>query len=286
MRFRLTIFITLSNFIRNKLLRVVIPLAFWLGVWQLAAILMGQEAILNAWRQGDGAALGRFLLYGGKELLLPSPVSVGVRLLELAGTAPFWQAAALTLGRVLFGFLGGAAVGAFLAVLTALSHRAEWLLAPAVRVMRAIPVASFILLLMLWFSTGLVPGVCAGLMVLPVVWENVAKGIRETDLHLLEMARAYRFHWGKVIRLVYLPSALPYFASGCATGFGLAWKAGVAAEVLSLPRLAIGLEIRNAKLYVETPTLFAWTVVVIFLSLLLEQGFAALFQRVRGGWRL
>ncbi len=237
-------------------MRVAVPSAFWLGVWQLAA------------------------LWVGKELLLPGPITVVVRLFELAGTALLWQSALLSVGRILAGFAAGAVAGALLAALTSACPWADLLFAPAIRVIRAIPVASFILLIMLWLSTGMVPGVCAGLMVLPVVWGNVTKGIAQTEPLLLEGARAWRFGRLKTVRLIYVPSVLPYFASSCATGLGLAWKAGVAAEVLSQPKLAIGLEIMNAKRYIETPSLFAWTAVVILLSFLLENVLSMLFRRM------
>lgn len=250
---------TLGNITLKKIQKVVIPLAFWLGVWQLVAQFVGQT------------------------LLLPGPGVVLAQLLELGGTALFWRSALYSLLRVLSGFLTGAAAGALLAALAAALPWVDLILSPAVRVIRAIPVASFILLLMLWLSTGTVPGVCAGLMVMPVVWGNVRKGIDETDPLLLEAAKAYRFTSVKTVGLIYLPSVLPYFASGCITGLGLAWKAGIAAEVLSHPKLAVGLEMQKSKLYLETGALFAWTVVVILLSFLLEQMLSILFRKLERG---
>ncbi len=235
------------------------PLVFWLGVWQLAARFVGQA------------------------LLLPGPGLVLAQLLELARTKLFWQSAVCSLFRVFFGFLGGGLVGVLLAALSAAFQWVDLILSPAIRVIRAIPVASFILLLMLWFSTGMVPSMCAALIVLPVVWGNVRKGIDETDPLLLEAAKAYRFTRLKTVRLIYIPSVKPYFASGCVTSLGLAWKAGVAAEVLSHPKLAVGLEMQKSKLYLETASLFAWTVVVILLSFLLEQMLIALFRKLERG---
>ena len=157
---------------------------------------------------------------------------------------------------------------------------------PAVRVIRATPVASFILLVILWFPTGQVPVVVSALMVLPVVWGNVKRGVAQTNPLLLEAARVYRFGRWKTVRLVYIPSVLPYFASGCHTALGLAWKAGVAAEVLCVPRLAIGTQVYFSKIYLETPALFAWTLVVLALSFLLEQGLGALLGRLEKGVKL
>ena len=224
----------------------LIPLAFWLVVWQAIAMVVG------------------------KNLLLPGPWTVAVRLAELIVTADFWHAAGLTLLRIFAGMAVGAVLGTLIAVLTCASKWCDRLLSPMVKVIRATPVASFILLVLLWVSTGRVPGVISALMVLPVVWGNVSRGIKETDPQLLELAKAYRFGRGKTWKLVYIPSTAPYFAAGVETALGLAWKAGVAAEVLCYPKWAIGAEIYHARLNFETPDLFAWTLVVIALSFLVE----------------
>ena len=253
---------TSRNKARTRILRVVIPLAFWLGVWQLGAVF-------TDWRTaGHGA------------LLLPAPLEVAGRLWALMGQAPFWQAAGMSLGRIFLGFALGAALGTAAAAATAAFAPADWVLTPAVKVVRAVPVASFIVLVLLWApSTGSVPAIVSGLMVLPVLWGNVTRGVAETDPRLLEMARAYRFGRGKTLALVYVPSVFPYFASGCATALGLAWKAGVAAEVLCLPRLAIGTRLYRAKITLETPDLFAWTVTVVALSFLLERALGSALRR-------
>lgn len=243
----------------RRLIKTAVPLAVWLGVWQLAAMGVG------------------------KELLLPTPAAVGRTLAALAGTQAFWATAAASLLRVFGGFAAGCALGAALAVLTSFCTWADWIFSPAVRIVRATPVASFILLVLLWAPTGQVPAIIAALMVLPVVWANVCKGIVQTDPLLLEAARAYRFPAGRTARLVYAPSALPYFAAGCSTGMGLAWKAGVAAEVLCQPRAAIGTQVYFSKIYLETPDLFAWTAVVIVLSLLLENALGAALGRMGRG---
>lgn len=235
-------------------------LVFWLAVWQAAAMWVASE------------------------LFLPGPLLVLERLCALAATAAFWQTTLMTLLRVLAGMVWGTALGAVLALVTCASRWADAILSPAVKVIRATPVASFILLVFLWTDRGSVPIVIAALMVLPVVWGNVTRGIRQSDPKLLELARAYRFSRLKTGRLVILPSVRPYFLSAVTTSMGLAWKSGVAAEALVWPKLAIGTQIYNTKFYLETADLFAWTLVVILLSLLLERLIAALIGAAeRGG---
>ena len=231
----------------KKALQAAAPPALWLGVWQLAA------------------------LAAGRELLLPGPLAVGERLLVLAGTAGFWLSVGSTLGRVFLGLLWGALAGAALAFATHFSPWADRLISPAVRVVRATPVVSFILLVYLWVARSAIPWVIAGLMVLPVVWGALGAGLDSLDKQLLEFARAYRFTRFKTLRLVCLPALRPQFSAGLLTAFGLAWKSGVAAEVLCPPAYAIGSRIQQAKLGLETADLFAWTLAIVALSLALEK---------------
>lgn len=249
-----------------RVLSLLLPPAFWLGVWQLGAFLM------------DRSLGGR-----GNELRLPYPATVFSALLELAGQAPFWGTVLATLARILGGMVLGFLLGALLAGVTCLFPWADLLLSPAIRVVRATPVVSFILLVLLWVGKDLVPAAVSALMVTPVVWEPLYRGIRAVDGKLLELSRAYRFSPLQTFRLVLLPSLRPYLLSAAATAMGLAWKSGVAAEVLCLPRRAVGSQIYSSRFSLETPALFAWTIVVVLLSLAMERALRALLSHGRGG---
>lgn len=238
----------------------VIPLAFWLLVWQGVSM----------WMDSD--------------LLLPGPWTVACTLAGLVTQGDFWQATGLTLLRVFAGLAAGTVLGTLIAVLTHVSRWCDRILSPAVKVIRATPVASFILLVLLWVATGMVPGVISALMVLPVVWGNVRKGIASTDPQLLELSHAYRFGRGKRLKLIYLPATAPYFTAGVETGLGLAWKAGVAAEVLCRPKSAIGTQVFFSRNNLETPQLFAWTLVVILLSFLVEIVLVKLLRKAVSGY--
>lgn len=246
----------------RKFLTYLLPPAFWLGVWQLAALF------------AQANRLGLFL---------PTPWTVARTLAELCVTGEFWAAIALSLGRILAGMALGTVLGILLAALSCACSWADLLFAPVIRMIRAVPVVSFILLVMLAVYRSTVPMVIVTLMVLPVVWSNVKQGIGQADRQLLELGRAYRFSRWKMVKLIYLPSIQPYFLSAVTTGMGLAWKSGVAAEVLCTPRQAIGTEVYNAKFYLEIPTLFAWTAVVVALSLTMEWLLAAAVRRWKGG---
>ena len=206
--------------------------AFWLLVW-------------------EGASLALAATTGGRMLLLASPVQALGRLLALAGTAAFWQAVAFSSLRILGGFLLACALAAVLAPLAA---RFQWirdLLSPLVAVVKAVPVVSFIILALIFFSSENLSLLISALMVFPPVYLNVLEGI-------------------------YLPAVLPYFRSAVSLGLGLCWKSGAAAEVIGLPAGSIGEALYTAKVYFQTGDLFAWTAVIVTVSVIFERLFLRL----------
>ena len=118
-------------------------------------------------------------------------------------------------------------------------------------------------------------------MVTPIAWANVREGILAVDAQLLEMAEVFRLPRAKKLRHVYLPSVLPQWLAACTTGFGFAWKSGVAAEVIARPALSIGRNLYESKLYLNTEELFAWTAMVVLLSMLLERLLVRAMRRIR-----
>ena len=230
----------------RKTLRTLAVLLFWLLVWQLAALAVGQE------------------------LLLPSPLQVMRALFELGRGAEFWLTVGHSLLRVLSGIVLAVLLGVGLAFLTQGSALLNALFGPLMTLVKSTPVASFIILALLWLGRGAVPLFIAALMVLPVVWSNVSAGLKGIDPQLLELARVYRLPRARTLRRITWPSVLPHLRAALRSALGLGWKAGIAAEVLTVPPYSIGKRIYEAKLYLETTELFAWTAAVILLSLVIE----------------
>ena len=233
----------------NKWLKLAIAVAFWLTVWSLASAIVD------------------------KELLIPSPVVVARRIGGLLFTGTFWLKTGVSLLRVLGGFLVGCVGGILLSVLASVWDVADAIISPFIRIIRSTPVTSFIILVMLWIGYDFVPVFIAGLLVTPIFYANLREGIDETDRKLLEVAYIYKFGKRKTLKAIYIPSVKPYFVSAAVTSLGLAWKAGIAAEVLCLPSISVGREMYYSKLYLETPDLFAWTVVVVVFSIVFEKIF-------------
>ncbi|MPM28384.1 putative aliphatic sulfonates transport permease protein SsuC [bioreactor metagenome] len=217
----------------------------------------------------------------GRELLLPAPLATVRRLFELLAKGESWAYAGLSLLRIMSGYLLGVLAGVLLAVLTARSRFAESLLSPLRGVVKATPVTSFILLALLWLNSSLVPLFISFLMVLPMVWADTADAILHTDPRLIEMGRVFGLSRAKIVRKIYVPSVLPQFLAACTTSLGFAWKSGVAAEIIALPLRSIGYQLYEAKLRIETLDLFAWTLLVILMSMGLEWLLVRGMRRIR-----
>lgn len=244
---------------KEKIGKVILPVAFWLLVWTLAAHLVGRE------------------------LILPTPLAVGRALLALAGIKAFWAGLGVTMARVCAGFLLGAVLGVVLGGATAGSKWCDALLSPALRAVRTVPVVAFILLIYFTLPNGYTPVAVSALMVLPVMWRATRQGLAAADPKLLELCGAYRLgHW-RSFCLARLPALLPSVAAGGETALGLAWKSALAAEVLCQPKWAAGTGLQAAKSMLDTAGVAAWTVAVVALSLAMEALFHLAIRRWKGG---
>lgn len=247
--------ITRAEQLKKAALRAAVAV-FWLALWELAAFCVG------------------------KEVLLPTPVRTVERLFSLLGTSLFWRDCGFSVLRVTGGFIIGNLLGLALGWISFRSKTADMFFAPVLTAVRATPVASFIILALVWIGGGGVPLFIAALMSLPVVWAGVKTALEGVDRQLVEVADVYGANTRQKLSYLYAPLILPDYLSLSATALGLAWKAGVAAEVLAVSAKSIGRHIYESKLYLETADLFAWTLALILISLALEKLFRAAVGRL------
>ena len=236
----------------KKALTYAVSAVFWLLVWQ------------------------GIHLWIGKDILIPSPLSVLQKLLDFFGEWEFWLSVGTSLFRVISGLLLGTVLGIAIAVLTAKSNFIKTLFSPVLHIIKATPVASFIILAILWLKVENVPIFTSMLIVLPAVWANTEKGILSVDPMLMQMGKAFCLSKKELFFRITVPSVKPFFIAAMNSAVGMAWKAGIAAEVICPYRDSIGSALHDSKIYFETVDTFAWTVTVILLSVVFEKLILAL----------
>ncbi len=239
-------------------------------IWKAAAILLA----LGVW-QGVSMAVNL-------EMLLASPLKVLERMGTIWREEGFLSTVLFSVFRILGGFLLAFAAGIVLGGLAARFRAVETLLWPYVTAIKSVPVAAFIVLCMLWFSYTQLTVFIAFLIAFPVIYSNVLQGLRSTDPQLLEMAEVFRVTWGRKLFYIQIPAVYPYLVSACRVAVGMAWKAGVAAEVIGVISGSIGLRLYDAKIYFRNADLLCWTVIIILLSAACEKLFVFLLRKSYG----
>ena len=222
-------------------------LVFWLAIWQIVAVAINQDIVLT------------------------SPIQTIQTLFSLAQLREFWVSIGLSLLRI---FVGGALAFTFGSLLAFLSFRyklVKLLFEPLISTIKSIPVASFVILLLIWVRTPYLSISISFLMALPIIYIAVLEGLLGTDQKLIEMANVYQIHGWHRVKAIYLSQLMPSLKTATSLAMGFCWKSGIAAEVIGLPTFSIGEHLYNAKVYLDTPALFAWTLVVIVMSVLGEK---------------
>ena len=213
-------------------------------------------------------------------LILPSPAAVVAEFGHLLITSLFWKSLLSSLFRVLCGAVMGCLLGFLMGLLSGYSQVASTLFSPVISVIRATPVACFIILAWVFIGQAGLPIFISALMVLPILYTATSLGIRCTSRELLEAAYVYRLNWWQTWRVCYFPSLWPHVHNALFNSIGLAWKAGLAAEIIVHTEKSLGYEIWNAKAWEMSSTaLFAWTIAVICVSLCLEGAFRLLARK-------
>jgi len=228
--------------------------AFWLFLWHLASIALDSR------------------------LLLVSPVEVLQRLLELVKTRSFWSSIAFSLSHIALGFFLACIAGSLLAALAARFRHIRELLLPIILTIKSVPVASFVVLALIWLSSKRLSVFISFLIVFPVIYTNLLEGICQLNRELAEMAQVFQVPFSRRLGYLYLPQLLPFFRSACQVSLGLCWKSGIAAEVIGIPEGSVGAKLQQAKIYLDTPDLFAWTFTIVLLSLICEKLFLKLLD--------
>lgn len=229
-------------------------IAFWLAIWQLLDVIIDNR------------------------LVLAGPIRVAQALVEQIGQPDFWVICGASFGRIALGFLLSFVVGFLLALMSCRHRLFRDFVDPIISLLRTIPVASFIILLLIWVGNQALTVFLAFFIVLPLIYTNMVTGFESVDRQMLEMAHVYGLSRWRTFLYIYRPAFMPLLMSSTKISLGMTWKSGIMAEVLATPKPSIGKEMATARTFLDTPDLLAWTVVVMVLSFLFEKAFMELLK--------
>lgn len=219
----------------------------WLGIWQIISLIINEP------------------------LFLPSPIETIAALFIVGQTTKFYLSVLATLLRVLAGLIMAIILGVLLGLLSTKNQAIQTFFDPFISTVKSVPVMSFIIIALLYLKSSYVPVFVCVLLCFPIIFTNTQKGILSIDKKLLEMAKVYKVSKIKIITHIKLPAIIPYLLSSIMIVIGFSWKSVVTAEVLSAPINSIGYNLYTSKLYLDTQTLFAWTLVIVVFSIMIEK---------------
>lgn len=239
----------------RRMARKIIIIIFWLCVWHIAAKITN-----NA-------------------ILLVTPIQAALALFENMAEADFWKIVLYSFARIGSGFFAAFVLGIFLGVSAYVSEFVQELLAPVMAAVKSIPVASFVVLLLIWCGSSKLSFFISFLVVLPNIYVSTVAGLCSAPRELLEMADV--FHIGRLNRFMYIyrTALMPYLVSALKVSLGMSWKSGAAAEIIGMPQYSLGERLYMSKIYLDTASLFSWTFVVILLSFIFEKTVLYLVKR-------
>lgn len=215
-----------------------------------------------------------------QRILLVTPVAVARRLCTIWRVEGFVRAIWFSFYHIAGGFLLGLILGCLLAYLAAKHPVVETLLWPWMAMIKSVPVASFVVICLIWLSARNLSVFISFLIVIPIIYQNVLEGLRAENREMQEVATVFQLPWRKRFRYIELPKIRPFLLSACRVTTGMAWKAGIAAEIIGVPNGSIGKMLYTAKIYLDTDDLLAWTVIIVVISVVAEKVFLAGLSRL------
>ena len=250
----------INSTIKNKLLRalkLIVPTVFWLIVYEVMALLIGNS------------------------YFFPRLSLVLEALFSILATKTFFSVCAMTLLRVLTALLLGILIGIALGLISARFSIIYSTLNPFMSAVKATPVASLIIVLWIMLSGDALSIIIALFMVMPMIWQSTYNSFDTVDKGLLEVADVFELSIKYRFATLYLPNLKKYLIPSVITSVGLAWKSEIATEIIAYTRNSIGQLINDGKYNLDTPAVFAWTLIVVVFSILFEAITKMLLRRIK-----
>lgn len=241
----------------RKMIKKILIIVIWVIIWQAVSCLMDNE------------------------LIFAGPLSVMQSIKKLLAGKAFYQIIINSFIRITAGFLVAFVTGVLVASFSSTLKSLEELLSPLIYLMKALPVASFIILLLIMVGSSNVSMIISFIVVFPMIYIGTLEGIRNIDKKLVEMAQVFRMSPIRKIRYIYAPQVFPYIVANCKIAFGMCWKAGVSAEVIGIPKKSIGEQMYLSKLYLQTADLLAWSIAIVIVCAIFEKIFIILLELMK-----
>lgn len=235
-----------KNGSKDKLLKIA-GIVFWILLWAAIALFVNQKLILA----GPVDTLLSFF----KSITLPS----------------FWLSILYSFIHIFIGFIIALIIGSLLAIISDKVKYFHYFISPVVQLFKSAPIVCFIVLLLIWFGTSFVDVVTVIISVIPIYYYAIYQANKEKSASIMDALTIYKVSGSDKFRAYIWPNAFPFVKQATETGVGIAWKAGVTAQMIGVVSNTIGEGIYNSKINLDSSQLIVWMFVVIILGFVTEK---------------
>lgn len=241
---------------QKNYLKMGLIILFWLVLWEAADRIIDNRIVLSG------------------------PIHILQALFAQIGKPDFWVICGSSFLRITAGFIISFIAGFLLAVVCYRFKFVRDFIEPIMLTLKTVPMISFVIMLLIWVGNQALTIYLSFLIVLPLIYTSTLAGFMNVDQDMLEMSEVFHLSRWKKFLYIYRPSFMPFLLSSCRVALGMSWKSGIMAEVIGTPKPSIGREMYAAKTYLQTADLFAWTIVVIILSILFEKIYMYILKKL------
>lgn len=199
-------------------------------------------------------------------IIFPTIKSTMISLWNIVSNPDFLYILGYSLYRSLTGFIISLVFAITVGIISTVSKLVYNIMVPIMDFLRTVPIIAIIILFLIWLSNDFTPIFVGFVMVFPILYESVLKGILNIDSNIIEMTKIYKVDKITLIKDIYIPSIFINLRLILSSAIGINLKMVIAGEVLSQPKFAIGSSLYLEKMYLNTSGVFAWIIIIIFVS--------------------
>ncbi|MEY8416648.1 ABC transporter permease subunit [Tissierella praeacuta] len=204
------------------------------------------------------------------EIIFPTIKSTFVNFIQIIKNPNFITIISYSILRSLIGFIISLFLAIIIGIFSSISKTIYYLMIPIINFLSSVPTMAIIILAIIWLNNELVPIFVGLIMVFPILYETVLKGILNIDKDIIAMAQIYKVDKLTIIKDIYIPSIFINLSNVSSSTLGINLKMVIAGEVLSQPKYAIGSNLQLQKMYLNTSGIFAWIIIILFIAKLFE----------------
>lgn len=215
--------------------------------------------------------------------LFPNPYDVFKIFFESLGSIKIYEAIVFTLLRLLVSFAISFAVAFILGIISGLNKTFRTILSPTITILKTIPTAALILILIVLFRPTYSLTIITFLVMFPILYEAICNGIINVDENIKKALRVdVGLHNPRSIFKVLIPCASPYILLGIIQTIGLGMKVSLMSEILvgnnKIPGLGILIKLAYQNAYMDQ--VFAYSMFGIILIGIIDISLKIVKQKI------